>query len=305
MVGSSTPPSPGRWRRRGQPCRPRRRQADGPCAGAAAPAGTASPAHWADLHGGRRPARRARSRPAAGVPAGGGTPRCCPATAWSCGRWRRDTSSAAARVPDGAGEPGVQLGEYASCASGRGASAAAPRGRAGTAARRSTCANCASIMRTTELWPSPVLGPSSRNRLGKPATVVPRYACGLPRHTSASVRPSRPRTRSRDRDVGDVESRTEDDRVDLAHDAVAGHDGVRADLADALGRRPRRCAGSARVVVVGEQDPLAAHRVRRREARAAAPDRRPTCRRWRRARCRATRAMPGCWKLTRALSRVA
>jgi hypothetical protein len=51
-------------------------------------------------------------------------------------------------------------------------------------------------MKTTEVWPRPVFGPSSRKRLGKPATVVPRYACGLPRHTSARVRPSRPRIRS-------------------------------------------------------------------------------------------------------------
>ena len=51
-------------------------------------------------------------------------------------------------------------------------------------------------MKTIELCPSPVLGPTRKKRFGKPATVVPRCACGLPSQASASERPSRPRTRS-------------------------------------------------------------------------------------------------------------
>ena len=51
-------------------------------------------------------------------------------------------------------------------------------------------------MNTIELWPSPVLGPTRKKRLGKPAMVVPRWACMLPSQVSARVRPSRPRTTS-------------------------------------------------------------------------------------------------------------
>ncbi len=36
------------------------------------------------------------------------------------------------------------------------------------------------VISTTEVWPSPVFGPSSRNRFGKPATVVPRWVRSLP-----------------------------------------------------------------------------------------------------------------------------
>jgi hypothetical protein len=60
---------------------------------------------------------------------------------------------------------------------------------------RRTYSIWASIIRTTEVLPRPVFGPSSRNRLGKPATATPRCALGLPCQTSARVRPSRPRTR--------------------------------------------------------------------------------------------------------------
>jgi hypothetical protein len=83
----------------------------------------------------------------------------------------------------------------ASWASGRGSTVATPAARM-YASARSRYSTCASIISTTEVLPRPVLGPSSRNRLGKPATARPRWALGLPAHASARVRPSRPRTRS-------------------------------------------------------------------------------------------------------------
>ena len=50
-------------------------------------------------------------------------------------------------------------------------------------------------MKTTELCPSPVLGPSSVNRLGKPAIIVPLWANIVSPQCSARDRPSRPITR--------------------------------------------------------------------------------------------------------------
>ena len=77
-------------------------------------------------------------------------------------------------------------------------------------------------MKTIELWPRPVFGPSSRKRFGKPATVVPRWACGLPSQTSASDAPVAAADALGDRQVGDVEAGAEDDRVDLVLGAVGG-----------------------------------------------------------------------------------
>ena len=54
------------------------------------------------------------------------------------------------------------------------------RGGSSCAARRPRRLICDSIMKTIEVWPRPVFGPDERKRFGKPATVVPRYACGLP-----------------------------------------------------------------------------------------------------------------------------
>lgn len=50
-------------------------------------------------------------------------------------------------------------------------------------------------MKTTDVCPSPVLGPRMKNRFGKPAIVVPLWACMPPSHVSARVRPSLPRSR--------------------------------------------------------------------------------------------------------------
>src|SRR5256885_494863 len=73
------------------------------------------------------------------------------------------------------------------CAPARGSTAPAPvRSRYDSADKM--YATCDSIMYTTDVWPSPVLGPSNRNRFGNPCTVTPRYALGLPCHTSARVR---------------------------------------------------------------------------------------------------------------------
>ena len=83
-------------------------------------------------------------------------------------------------------------------------------------------------MNTIELCPRPVLGPTSRNRLGKPATVVPRYACGAALPDVVERAPVAPAHPLGDGHVGDVEAGAEDDRVDLALDAVGGDDSARA-----------------------------------------------------------------------------
>ena len=52
---------------------------------------------------------------------------------------------------------------------------------------------CDSIMNTIDVWPTPVFGPVTRNRLGKPATVVPRWAAmPLADHCVPSEVPWRP-----------------------------------------------------------------------------------------------------------------
>src|SRR5215813_5569576 len=48
------------------------------------------------------------------------------------------------------------------------------------------------MMWIIELWPSPVLGPTTRHRLGKPGTVVPRSARMSPPHVCARFRPPAP-----------------------------------------------------------------------------------------------------------------
>ena len=110
-----------------------------------------------------------------------------------------------------------------------------------------------------------MLGPSSTNRFGKPGIVAPRWALGLPCQTSSSVLPCGPRTMPPDRHVGDLEAGAEDDRVDLALLAVAGHDRVRRDLLDAAGEQLDVGLGERRVPLVRGQDPLAADRVAGRD----------------------------------------
>ena len=80
------------------------------------------------------------------------------------------------------------------------------------------------------------------------------------RQASASVRPSRPVTLPRDRQVGDVEAGAEDDRVDRVLDAVGGDD-ARPGATSVIGSVTTSTFGrvSAGQVVVGEQHPLAAH----------------------------------------------
>ena len=76
---------------------------------------------------------------------------------------------------------------------------------------------------TTLVWPWPVLGPVSRNRLGKPWTVVPLYAdMPVSAHWSARVRPARPTTRCGDRQLGGPEAGGHDDHVDRVLDLGAG-----------------------------------------------------------------------------------
>src|SRR5690606_3080195 len=62
-----------------------------------------------------------------------------------------------------------------------------------------TCWICTSIMKTTELWPSPVFGPSSMKKFGSPGTVVPRCASMPSAQISWSLTPPRPVTRSSER----------------------------------------------------------------------------------------------------------
>jgi hypothetical protein len=47
-------------------------------------------------------------------------------------------------------------------------------------------------MKMIELWPRPVFGPTRKKRFGKPATVAPRYAVGLPAQWSWRRTPPSP-----------------------------------------------------------------------------------------------------------------
>ena len=65
----------------------------------------------------------------------------------------------------------------------------------------------------------------------------------------------------RDRLVGRVEAGGNDQAVDRALGAVGGHDAGRRDLADPVGDQVDVVAVERRVVVVGDQHPLAAETV--------------------------------------------
>jgi hypothetical protein len=112
-------------------------------------------------------------------------------------------------------------------------------------------------MLTIELCPSPVFGPSRMRRFGKPGTVVAACTRGLPSHTSASVRPSRPWTtgRSASRRRGS-QCRT---RVDLELAPAGGDDRALTELADALGDQLDVVAAERRYQS-WRQDALAADR---------------------------------------------
>jgi hypothetical protein len=87
--------------------------------------------------------------------------------------------------------------------------------------QRSTWFTCDSIMNTIEVWPSPAFGPTSMNRSGNPATLVPGYACGLPCQNVGE----RPAVRAPDqigrRHVGDPETGGQNDGVHLPLGSVA------------------------------------------------------------------------------------
>ena len=123
-------------------------------------------------------------------------------------------------------------------------------------------------MKTIELCPRPVLGPTRKKRFGQPATIAPRWACGLPSQTSASERPSRPRTRSA---AGmSVTWKPVPKMIVSTSRSVpsARHDRARADLADGVGDDLDVLAPERRQVVVGDEHALAAHAVGRRELAA-------------------------------------
>ena len=63
-----------------------------------------------------------------------------------------------------------------------------------SASARSTCSIWLSIMVMTEVWPSPVFGPCSRKRLGKPGDRGPEMRPGAALPVSASVRAAAPAT---------------------------------------------------------------------------------------------------------------
>ena len=81
----------------------------------------------------------------------------------------------------------------------------------------------------------PTFGPPTTNRFGKPATVVQRWARGLPSQCSERSAPSRPLIDLHPREVGHLEAGAEDDRVDLALGALRADDGAAADLGQPLG----------------------------------------------------------------------
>jgi len=122
-------------------------------------------------------------------------------------------------------------------------------------------------------------GPSRMNRFGKPGTVQPRCARGLPSQTSASVRPSRPRTiwptgmSTTWKPVPKTIAST------LALGPVRGHHRALADLGHRAGDELDVVARERRVPVVGRQDALATepvvgrrlrHQLRRQAARHVA-----------------------------------
>src|ERR1044072_4909160 len=135
------------------------------------------------------------------------------------------------------------------------------------------------MMKTIELWPRPVFGPTSTNRFGKPATVVPRWPCmPVSAHTSPSERPSRPRTQSRygmsvtRKPVphtiasagGSTPSAVPTPAGGVRSAAARGAPG-RRDALDRAGHERRVRLLERGEVLVAHQDPLAADLVARRE----------------------------------------
>ena len=121
-------------------------------------------------------------------------------------------------------------------------------------------------MNTTELCPSPVLGPSRKNRLGTSATVMPRCAT-IPSRFHRSTRSS-PRG-ALDVEVGvpvgHVEAGGADDGIDFALGAVDGDDAVAGHPRDAVGDHFGLGVGDGLIEVVRDQDSLTAGAVRRRQ----------------------------------------
>ena len=98
-------------------------------------------------------------------------------------------------------------------------------------------------------------------KFGKPGTVVPRWARGLPSQWSARQRPSRPRT-IRPTGMSTTWKPVPNTSASTSISRPRGeHDRVLADLLDAVGHQLDVVAGERRIPVVGRQDPLAADRV--------------------------------------------
>ena len=103
------------------------------------------------------------------------------------------------------------------------------------------------------------------NRLGNPAVVMPRYACAPSCHASSMCARRARRRRCADRYFVVGEAGGDDDRVDLALDAVDGDDGRGVTRSIALGDELEVGFVEGCVVDVRHQRALAAERVRRRE----------------------------------------
>ena len=113
------------------------------------------------------------------------------------------------------------------------------------------------------MWPVPKFGPPRTNRLGKPLTVVQRWAFGLPVPELGEVDAALAVEDPRPGESGDVEPGSEDDRVDLALGPVGADHAIAADLGQTLGEQLDVLLADGRVEVVGDEDPLAADRVAR------------------------------------------
>ena len=113
-----------------------------------------------------------------------------------------------------------------------------------------------------------VFGPTSRNRFGNPATVMPRCAAFPSRfHSSFRVGAVAAGDPHPGQAAGHPEPRGEHQRVARVLGAVRGDHAAGRDPADPLGHQVDVVPREGGVVVAGEQHPLAADLIVRRQSR--------------------------------------
>ncbi len=116
-----------------------------------------------------------------------------------------------------------------------------------------------------ELAPWLVFGPYSMKKFGNPLTATPRKACGS--RTPPVVQAFA--TDADDLEPGQVvagfETRRQHDGVDVDGAPACGDDRCAGDAADGIGHEVDVGALQCEVVLLAEQDPLAAERVARRQ----------------------------------------